>query len=87
MMHTPPAQWNELVRPSDPKVVTVFTAIPCREPLCGPVCDDPPQILHGEKRVIPDVGYYPDSEARGKAIDNELERKSPACGRPPEVPR
>jgi hypothetical protein len=83
MMRTPPVRWNELVRASDPKVVTVYAAIPCREPRCGPVCDDPPQILHGEKRMIPDVGYI--DPARGKAIGDELESKSPACGKPAEV--
>jgi hypothetical protein len=63
-----------------PRVVTLFTAIPCREDGCPSRCDDPPPILHGENRVVPDVfDFEPDWKARGKTVGEKLARKYPPC--------
>jgi hypothetical protein len=63
-----------------PRVVTIFTAIPCREGDCPSRCDDPPPVLHGENRVVPDVfDFEPDWKARGKTVGEELARKYPPC--------
>lgn len=87
MLHISPGQEDKIAH-QYPKVVTIFAAIPCREPACGPGCDDPPLILQGENRVLPDVFYLdPDWGARGKRISDELARKSPACSAARPAPR
>lgn len=79
MLRIPPDQWDKIGR-HDPQVVTIFAAIPCREAGCAPSCDDPPIILYGENRMIPDVAQFdPDWEARGKTVTDELARQFPAC--------
>jgi hypothetical protein len=88
LLRTPPDQWDKLPR-QDPKAVTVFTAIPCRDAGCKSDCDgEPPLILHGEQRFIPDVFYlHPDWGARGKKVSDELARMSPTCSEPNSAPR
>lgn len=87
MFHTPPDQWHKITR-HDPKVVTIYSAIPCRKPGCESFCNDPPLILHGENRVVPDVfNHAPGYEARGKKISEELARKFPPCSAPDSEPR
>jgi len=87
MLRTPPDQWDKMTR-HDPKVVTIYSAIPCRKPGCESFCNDPPLILRGENRVLPDVFYLdPDYEVRGKKVSEELARKFPACSAPNSEPR
>jgi hypothetical protein len=87
MLRTPPDQRDKIVR-QDPQVVSVFATIPCREAGCESKCDDPPFIVHGENRMVPDVFYIePDWGERGKKISNELALKSPACSEPSSAPR
>jgi len=65
------------------EAVTQFIVIPCRESGCDPICNQPPPILHGENRVVPDVFYLePDWGVRGQKITDELSLKFPACSDP-----
>ena len=79
MMSTNPDSWDATNR-QDPKVVTIFAKIPCRDGACGSICDTPPLILKGEDRIVPDV-FYIDSafSVRGEALSHELALKSPNC--------
>lgn len=87
MLRTPPDQWDKIAR-HDPKVVTFYSAIPCRKPGCESFCNDPPLILHGENRILPDVFYLDhDLEVRGKKLSEELARKFPDCSTPNSEPR
>ncbi len=76
MLRIPPKQWKDITL-EEPKVVTIFSRIPCQV-ACGSGCDNPPPILHGEKRIVPDIPEQ-DWEVRGKAVGDELARKFPAC--------
>lgn len=77
MLRTPPNQWNKIAR-YEPNDVTIFTTIPCREPACD--CGNPPPILEGEARVVPDVFYLePDWETRGKVVSDRLAHRFPRC--------
>lgn len=53
MSRIPPKQWKDITL-EEPKVVTIFSRIPCRV-ACGSGCDNPPPIVHGEKRGVPDI--------------------------------
>jgi hypothetical protein len=80
MLRTAPAKWQNVLQP---EVATVIMPIPCRESPCNRGCDGPPIVLDGEMRIIPDVGGS-DREwnERGKAINEELAQKLPACPAP-----
>jgi len=65
-----------------PKVSTVEVAIPCRANDCASQCDKPAALLYGEMRVVPDIySFHPDWKERGRAINDELARKSQPCSR------
>jgi len=71
-----------------PDMVTILADIPCRESHCNPACDQPPPILYGENRFIPDVFYLEkDWGLRGLRIDEELSQKYPACSVASPPPR
>jgi hypothetical protein len=79
MMSTKPDSWGAMNR-QDPKVVTIFAKIPCRDGSCGSVCDAPPLILKGEDRIVPDVFYIESAfGVRGEALSRELALNSPSC--------
>lgn len=74
----PRAPWNQLVGAPNPLVSTILVPIPCLRPQCSPACAEPPLIVHGENRGVPDFSNA-DWEARGRALGDVLERESPAC--------
>lgn len=76
MLRIPPKQWKDITL-DEPKIVTIFSNVPCQVS-CGSGCDNPAPIVHGEKRVVPDIPEH-DWEVRGKAVGDELARKFPAC--------
>ncbi|HKF52583.1 MAG TPA: hypothetical protein VKB26_09740 [Candidatus Acidoferrales bacterium] len=77
MLRTPPQQWKT-IKLETPQVVTIFTRIPCQM-ACSAGCDNPPPIVVGENRIVPDVRGPHDWNIRGKTVDDELARKFPAC--------
>ena len=63
-----------------PEVSTVEVEIPCRANDCASQCDKPAALLPGEMRVVPDIySFHPDWKERGRAINDEMARKSPPC--------
>jgi hypothetical protein len=57
-----------------------FAEIPCPKSTCDSDCKRPPVGIHGERRMVPDVGRnFPDMNTRGKDLTEELSRKSPPC--------
>lgn len=77
MLRIPPAQWKTMTL-DEPKVVTIFSRIPCQV-ACGSGCDNPPPIMPDEQRAVPDVFAERDWDVRGKVVGDELARKFPAC--------
>jgi hypothetical protein len=77
-LRMPPDRWNEL-KTRAAEIVTIFVLIPCRDSQCGPHCDVPPAILHGENRVVPDVFDRSDWAERGRRISDELKQQSEVC--------
>jgi len=60
--------------------VTIYPDIPCPETTCKTDCDKPPIGIHGEGRMVPDIGeYFAEANARGKELADELARKYPPC--------
>jgi hypothetical protein len=58
----------------------IFVDIPCPKTSCESECNKPPIGIHGERRVVPDVGYFlPEFNAHGKDLADELSRKFPSC--------
>ena len=54
--------------------------IPCPKGTCNSDCNRPPVGIHGERRMVPDVGgAFPEMNARGKELTAELSRKFPPC--------
>jgi hypothetical protein len=71
---------DELARTGrlEPQVATVEATIPCHDTGCRSGCDNPPVVLDGERAFL----FTPSDaewEARGRAISEELARKSPSC--------
>jgi len=63
-----------------PKWARILAAIPCSVSTCTSHCDDPPMGLPGEFRPVPDVYYIlHEWNERGKAVTEELSRKSHSC--------
>jgi hypothetical protein len=61
-----------------PQVNTIFLPVPCAEaPGCAAACETPPDVLYGEMRIVPDV--YEEWDERGRAINEEIGRKSQRC--------
>lgn len=61
-----------------PQMNTIILPVPCSEvPGCTVNCETPPDVLYGEMRVVPDVDERWDG--RGRAINEEIERKSQRC--------
>jgi hypothetical protein len=60
-----------------PQINTIFLPIPCSEVGCVVDCETPPDVRYGEMRVVPDV--YEEWDARGRAITEEIDRKSQRC--------
>jgi hypothetical protein len=60
-----------------PQINSIFLLIPCSEVGCAVNCETPPDVLYGEARVVPDV--YEEWDARGRAINEEIDRKSQRC--------
>ena len=81
MFQTKPAKWDlDKIAREGPKLVSVLTAIPCREADCKLSCNAPPVVLKDENRVIPDVfAFEPDWGTRGDKISNDLAREFPLC--------
>lgn len=70
-------------RPPDalrPQSTTTYVEIPCHEVGCNAVCNKPPMVFPGEHRLVPDFYSIDDkAKALGKALNDELARKPPAC--------
>ena len=78
-VHVPPEQWKKLER-QDPSVISIFSAIPCRDDGCKANCSIPPLIIHGEERSVPDIwSDRKDWNERGKAISEKLAKNAPTC--------
>ncbi len=77
-IHRIPPDQREKVSRVDPHSVMIEALIPCYGAGCSPGCDNPPLIFEDEKISVP---YVPlkDWIARGRAIDEDLARKSPSC--------
>jgi hypothetical protein len=61
-------------------VNTLVTAIPCRKADCLLDCDKPSILLNGERRIVPDIyDFMPVWNERGRALNDEMARKSPTC--------
>jgi hypothetical protein len=57
-----------------------FAEIPCPKETCDSDCNRPPVGVHGEGRMVPDVGeFLQEMNARGKELTRELARKFPTC--------
>lgn len=71
-----------------PQATTIFSAIPCFAMSCAPNCEEPPTVLYGESRVVPDVySYEKEWVARGYAINEEIrQKKRPCSGSKPTSP-
>jgi hypothetical protein len=64
-----------------PQVNAIILPVPCSEAAgCAANCETPPDVLYGEMRVVPDV--YEEWDARGRAINEEIGRKSQRCAGP-----
>jgi hypothetical protein len=60
--------------------------IPCPKATCDSDCNRPPIGIHGEDRMVPDVGrVFPEVNARGKKLTDELSRKFPPCSGPDTI--
>lgn len=77
MLRTPPKQWKDIAL-EQPKVVTILIRIPCQV-ACSSGCDNPPPVVHGEARIVPDGYAERGWEVRGKTVGDDLARKFPAC--------
>jgi hypothetical protein len=54
--------------------------IPCPNTTCDSDCNRPPVGVHGEGRLVPDTAeFFPEMNARGKKLTDELSRKFPPC--------
>jgi hypothetical protein len=68
---------------SYPQAATVYSPIPCSEKSCAPNCEEPPAVLYGESRVVPDVYRYEEEwVARGHSINEEILRNKQPCSAP-----
>ena len=77
MFRNPPSKWPKLLKP---QVSTIEMPIPCLKAGCNAQCIEPPLVLEGENPVIPDVVRdNQEWNERGKAIAEELARKSSPC--------
>jgi hypothetical protein len=80
MLRGKSAQWDtDKIARQGAKLISVFAAIPCREPGCYLSCSTPPLVLHGEDRAIPDVFGMSEWAVRGTKIADDFAQKSPAC--------
>jgi hypothetical protein len=60
--------------------VRIITEIPCANSSCQSDCKKPPIGIHSEERLIPDVSrFFPEMNARGKELADQLSRKFPTC--------
>ena len=58
----------------------IFVDIPCPKTTCESDCSKPPIGIHGEVRLVPDVGqFFQEVNAHGKELTDELSRKFPSC--------
>jgi hypothetical protein len=54
--------------------------IPCPNTTCDSDCNQPPVGVRGEGRLVPDTAeFFPEMNARGKKLTDELTRKFPPC--------
>jgi hypothetical protein len=64
----------------NPQATTIFSAIPCSDKSCAPNCEEPPTVLYGELRLVPDVSRYDRGwVARGHAINEETRQMTRPC--------
>jgi hypothetical protein len=83
-----PGKPNEMPADVKPKWARIYAAIPCSYATCESACVRPPTGLHGESRLVPDVGFVsPDWNARGQLVTDELARKFPPCSEDKSIPR
>jgi hypothetical protein len=65
---------------TEPELARIFASIPCLDANCTSACVGAPKGIRGEDRAVPDVYYLnPEWNSRGKAISDDLARKSPPC--------
>jgi hypothetical protein len=63
-----------------PQATTIFSPIPCSDNSCASNCEEPPTVLYGESRVVPDVYQYErEWVVRGNAINEEIRQKTRPC--------
>jgi hypothetical protein len=80
---------HDTQRSSSPRLWSkAFAEIPCPKPTCVSDCNRPPVGIHGEGRLVPDVGeFIPEMNARGKELTEELLRKFPPCSGANKTPK
>ena len=80
--------WREKERQDSRLWTTAFAEIPCPKATCELDCARPPVGVHDEGRPVPDFGqFFPEMNARGRQLTDELSRKFPPCSRADTTPQ